>query len=147
MKWALIHVTNDLHFWKMDQDNWSAELKYNQRAQTFRLAAGDKRLFFVERTGFLQSKFIVRTEYSQLIGEVHPGKNRRSGVATIENKRFNYLLAEHLLQLSGKEGIISLAIDTNDITTLTTAELCALIFSTLRVAGKQRVTEAQLEMA
>lgn len=144
MKWALTQVTNELHYWKMDQGNWSAELKYNGRAQSFRLTAGDKRLFFVERTGFLQSKFLVRTEYSQIAGEVHPGKSRYSGVVTIENKKFHYLLVEHSLQLTNKEHQISLAIDGEDAEKLTTAELSALLFSTLRVANKQ---SAPLEMA
>ena len=55
MRWALKQSTNRLHYWNMEQVEFTAELKYNQQAQSFRLTAGDKRLFFIEKEMILLS--------------------------------------------------------------------------------------------
>ena len=87
----------------MEEDEFPAELKYNDQAKSFRLTSDDKRLFFIERVGFLQSKYLLKTEYSIVIGEVYPVKNWHSGLITIENKKFNYFLQHDTLTLSTKK--------------------------------------------
>jgi len=72
MRWALTQSTNQLRSWQLKENEFIAALKYNKKAHSFRIAASDKRLFFIEKTGFLQNKFLVRTEYSVITGEIFP---------------------------------------------------------------------------
>jgi len=139
MRWAITHTTTQLHYWKLEEDQFSAELKYNKQAQSFRLTAGDKRLFFIEKTGFLQNKFLLRTEYSVITGEVYPVKNWHSGLATFENRKYHYFLKGNLLELSSKKENFSMTIEVNNADILNDSELCALLFSTLRVLTKSYI--------
>jgi len=136
MKWSLTQLTNQLHYWKLEEDGFAAELKYNDQAKSFRLTAGDKRLYFIEKTGFLHNKYLFRTEYSIVTGEVFPIKDGRSGIVTIENKKFNYFLKDDLLELSSKKESFSSAIEVNGANKLNPSELFALLFSSLRVLTK-----------
>ena len=144
MRWSLTHSTNQLHFWKMEEDELNAEIKYNEQAKSFRLTAGDKRLFFIERVGFLQNKYILRTEYSVVAGEVYPVKNWHSGIAVIENKKFNYHLKDNLLALTSRKENFSLTIEVKDSNNLNPSELFALLFSSLRVLTKSYAAKPAL---
>lgn len=135
MRWALAQSTEQLQYWKLEQEELTAELKFNKQAQSFRLTAGEKRLFFIERVGFLQHKFLIRTEYSVITGEIYPVKNWHSGIAVLDNKKYNYFLQHNLLVLSSKKENFSLAIEIENASTLDAPELCALVFGTLRVAS------------
>ena len=146
MKWALTQTTNEVHYWTMYQGELLAEMKYNGRAQSFRLTAGDKRLFFVERTGFLQNKYLVRTEYSQVVGEVHPGKNVQSGFLVMDNNKFHYELSNKVLELANKNEKFVVTIEVEEMSKVNAAELCALLFSTARVMMKQRAEKPKLEL-
>ena len=147
MRWILTHTTNELRYWKMDQGEQPAELKYNSKAQSFRLTAVDKRLFFIERTGFLQSKYLIRTEYSQLAGEMQPGKDIDAGIILVDGKKFRYSLNDSLLEFASKQKEFDLKIEADNINKIGAAELCALSFSTLRVII-QGITQApKLELA
>lgn len=147
MRWALTQSTNQLHYWKMQQDEFTAEIKYNQQAQSFRLTADDKRLFFIEKAGFLQNKFLLRTEYSVVAAEVYPVKNWHSGIVSTDNKKFNYLLKDNLLVLSSKKENLSLAIELDDTDKLGQSELCALLFSTLRILSRSHAAKTQPALA
>ncbi|MGZ3922208.1 MAG: hypothetical protein ACXVBJ_00480 [Flavisolibacter sp.] len=147
MKWALTELTNEVHYWKMYNHELPVEMKYNGRAQSFRLTAGDKRLFFVERTGFLQSKYLVRTEYSQVAGEAHPGKSIYSGVLVLDNKKFQYSFENKLLEVATKNVKFSVNIELDDINKIGAVELCALLFSSLKVMIKQCAEKPKLELA
>ena len=136
MKWALTQSTDQFRQWKLEQDDSSSELKYNVQAQTFRLTAGYKRLFFIEKTGFLQNKFLIRTEYSVITGEILPMKNWRSGIVVFENKKYNFSLQESSLVLSSKKEGLLPAIELKDTQSLNQTELYALLFGTLRVLTK-----------
>jgi len=147
MKWALKQSTNQLHYWKMEQHEFNAELKYNQLAQSFRLTAGDKRLFFIEKAGFLQNKFLLRTEYSVVAAEIYPVKNWHAGIVSIDHKKTNYSLKDNLLVLSSKKDNLSLAIELEDVERLNQSELCALLFSTVRVLTASYAEKTKTELA
>lgn len=136
MRWDLAQSTDQFQYWKLDQEELTAELKFNKPAQSFRLTAGEKRLFFIEKVGFLQHKFLIRTEYSVITGEIYPVKNTHSGIAVLDNKKYHYSLQDSLLMLSSKKENVSLAIEIENATGLNAPELCALVFGTLRVASK-----------
>lgn len=142
MRWALTESTNQFHCWKLELAESTAELKYNKKASSFRITAGDRRLFFIERTGLLQSKFMIRTEYSVLIGEVYPVRNWYSGVVAVENKKYNYWLKDNLLVLASKKKDFSVAIEMNDIKKTDQPEFFALLFGTLRVMAKSHQSKS-----
>jgi hypothetical protein len=146
MRWVLKPTNNQLRYWKLDQDELGAELKYNEQVNSFRLTAADKRLFFIERVGFLQSRYLVKTEYSIDAGELSPGKNRHSGLVSTENKKFHYQLEDGVLLMFSKTETFTVTIEADDINTITQGELCALVFSSVRVLSRQytRVAKPQL---
>jgi hypothetical protein len=135
MRWLLTDPFNQHRFWKLEDEQFIAELKYNVQAQSFRLASGDKRLFFIEKAGFLQNKYFLKTEYSIVTGEVSPAKDWRSGLIVIESKKFNYFLKNDLLTMSSKKESLSMSIEINNAINITQSELFALLFSSLKIVA------------
>lgn len=133
MRWAFIQSDDQLRHWKLEDDQPDAGLSYNPKAHSFRITAQDKRLFFIERTGFLQHKFLLKTEYNIIAGETHPIRNWHSGIAVFENKKYHYLLKENILNLSSKKNHISFAIEFDNSAAPDQFEICALLFGSLRV--------------
>lgn len=146
MRWALTQSTNQLHNWKLEQSESAAEIKYNHHAQSFRQTAGDQRLFFIEKTGFLQHKFLIRTEYSVIVGEVFPLKNGHSGMIVFEEKKYKFFLKENLLTMVSKKQNFSTDIEITD-SALDQFELYALLFGTLRVFTRTSKTKTELALA
>lgn len=147
MKWALLQSTHQFRYWKLEDESFSAELKYNKDAQSFRIASKDKRLFFLERTGFLHQKFLLRTEYSVIAGEVLPIKNRRSGIAVYENKKYSFLVKDDLLIVSDKKQDYSTVTRLADHIELGGPEFYALVFGTLKVlAGVHQINPISLQL-
>jgi hypothetical protein len=133
MRWLLTDPFNQHRFWKLEDEQFIAELKYNVQAQSFRLASGDKRLFFIEKAGFLQNKYFLKTEYSIVTAEVSPAKDWHSGFIVIASKKFNYFLKNDLLTLSSKKEIFSMSIEISNANDINQSELFALLFSSLKV--------------
>lgn len=131
MKWALAQQTSQFHCWKLEQNEFYADLKYNKNSYSFRISAKDKRLFFIEKTGFLQHKFLIRTEYSLIIGEILPVKNSNSGFVLFENRKYGYSLTETQLNITSKKENFSTSIDINNTDTPDQNEFCALLFGAL----------------
>lgn len=144
MRWALTQSTNQLHNWKLEQSESAAEIKYNHHAQSFRQTAGDQRLFFIEKTGFLQHKFLIRTEYSVIVGEVFPLKNGHSGMIVFEEKKYKFFLKENLLTMVSKKQNFSLEIAIANSNNLDPFEVYALLFGTLRVFARTFTTRTEL---
>ena len=136
MRWTLTSATDQFHCWSLNLKNFTAELKYNKKANSFRINALDKRLFFIEKTGFLQNKFLVRNEYSLIVGEFHPLRNWHSGVIMLENKKRNYLLKNDSIMLFSKTEEFSISIAMNDVDKSDQNELFALLFGASRIIEK-----------
>jgi hypothetical protein len=145
MRWALTASDNQLRYWKLDECDLGAELKYNEQANSFRLTAADKRLYFIERVGFLQHRYLLKTEYSIEAGEVIPGRNWHSGVVSTEDQRFQYVFEDSSLLLFSKTETFTVAIKIDDMKSIGQAELCALVFSTVRVLSKRYAGKAKAE--
>lgn len=147
MRWALTKSTDQLHYWKLEQDEFSTELKYNHQVQSFRQVAGAQRLFFIEKTGFLQQKFLVRTEYSVITGEIFPLKNWRYGMIVFEEKKYSFFLKDHLLTFTSKKQDFTVAIKITDSNILDQYELYALLFGALRVFARTHNKKTELVLA
>lgn len=144
MRWALIQSTNQFHYWKLEQGESSAEIKYNHPAQSFRQTAGDKRLFFIEKTGFLRHKFLIKTEYSVTSGEILPLRNWHSGLIIFEEKKYHFSLKDNLLTLASKKQDFSLSIEIAESNSLDQPEFYALSFGILRVFTRTYQTKTEL---
>jgi len=135
MRWAITQTTKQYHSWKLEGIGFSAEIKYNKDVHSFRVIADDQRLFFIERTGLLQQKFLLKTEYSVAAGEVHPTRSWQSGVAIFKEKKFHYALKGNLLILASRKQDFSLAIEMDSINP-DPFEFCALLFGTLKIVSR-----------
>jgi hypothetical protein len=132
MRWNLTQSTSQFNRWKLEQTE-TAEIKYNKESHSFRIIASDKRLFFLDKTGFLQNRFLIRTEYNVIAGEILPRKPH-SGLVIFENKKYNYLIKEDSIVVYSKKGDFSLTIRINGTAVSGQTELYALLFGTLRLA-------------
>jgi hypothetical protein len=139
MRWNLTQSTGHFNRWRLEQ-NETAEIKYNKESHSFRITASDKRLFFIDKTGFFQNKFLIRTEYSVIAGEIFP-KKMFSGIVVFENKKYSYVLKENSILLSSKKGGLALTVELNTINKLDQPEFYALLFGTIRVFMKLFVME------
>jgi hypothetical protein len=133
MRWHLKENSSQIHHWILEEEEILASLKFNTETQSVRITAGDKRLFFLERTGFLQHKFLLRTEYSVVAGELHPVKNWKSGLAELEGKKFSYTFRDNRLTLSSRKEHSMFEMELEKADEITPFELCALVFGALRV--------------
>ena len=133
MKWVLEHLNDQLQTWQLSGHELTIELKYNCETHVFRLHAGERRLFFLEKTGFVQTKLLLKTEYSIVIGEIHFFKNWNSGVAIIDDHKYHYSFKQNSLHLQsfGDDEQYDLEIDNRS--RLDQFNLAALIFSTCRI--------------
>lgn len=133
MKWVLKQSNDELQTWKLIGHEPATELKYNRQAHSFRLHSAEKRLFFIEKTGFVQTKLLLKTEYSIIIGEIHFFKDYHSGVAIIEDRKYHYSLKENFLNLQPFRDNESLHIEIDNSSAPDQFNLAALILSTCRV--------------
>jgi hypothetical protein len=145
MRWDLMKTLNDSHHWALHAAEVSAGLRYNSEAHSIRLATDDKRLFFLEKTGMIQSKIILRTEYSVIIGESFFGKNRLSGILVLNENKYSFKLEKDHLKLFNrhKEMIFESQIDGIDHCEL--FEFAAMLFGSGLVASKYHL-KPQLEL-
>lgn len=137
MRWNLSQSTDQFNRWVLEQSE-NAEIKYNKESHSFRITASDKRLFFIDKTGFFQNRFLIRTEYSVIAAEILP-KKMHSGVVVFENKKYHYDLMENSMVVSRSKDDFLLSVKIDDITSLDQCQLSALLFSTLRVVVGQPV--------
>jgi hypothetical protein len=146
MSWIRTQTTNQLHCWKLKDAEFPVELKYNKQVQSIRILADDQRLFFIERTGFLQQKLLLRTEYSVITSEIHPARNWHSGIVVFEGKKYHYLLQGNLLSVSLQKRNTSSSFKIDEALSLDQFEFSALLFGTLRLLAKphRRKTETTL---
>lgn len=98
MKWVLNSTCNQSHHWSLQEHDRKAELRYNSEAHSIRLNTGDRRLFFMERTGLLQQRILLRTEYSVVVGESH-FRNRQSGTLILDGEKFSFTTENGRVQL------------------------------------------------
>ena len=137
MRWNLTQSTDQFNRWKLAHSE-TAEIKYNKESHSFRITASDKRLFFIDKTGFFQNKFLIRTEYSVTAAEIHPRK-MNSGFIVFENKKYHYELTENLMIVSRNRDDFSLSFGIETMANSDQSQLFALLFSTLRIAVCQPV--------
>lgn len=94
MKWVSVSngSTGQL-FELMEGEKKLARLSISNKTKISRIECdNEKRMFFMERTGFLQSRTIIKNEYGIRMGEL-TGETRESakGIIELDGKRFNYI--------------------------------------------------------
>ena len=139
MRWDLTKTANGLRHWKIIDEEPTAILKYNNEAHSIRLNSDDKRLFFLEKTGILHTRILLKTEYSVLAGVIHFEKNKSSGDFEVHEDKYVFHVTDNRLILLEKQKKKILAgIDIKDLQELESFELSALIFASALVARKRK---------
>jgi hypothetical protein len=96
-------------------------------------------LFFLERKGILQSKMLLKTEYSVIVGESYFGMDRVSGLLNFQGSKYTFKLDSDGLKIldSHKENVFSFNIHNTEALDL--FEFCALLFASAIVTHKYLV--------
>jgi hypothetical protein len=139
MNWNLANMLDGFHQWTLNGYEGNVDFRYNREAQSMRLNADDKRLFFLEKKGMLQSKILLKTEYSVIVGESYFGRSRRTGLLTFDGKKYSFGFGPEGLSISDshKENIFNF-----DITGSTHADLyefAAILFASVIIMHKSIV--------
>ena len=111
MRWTLTRTLQHSHYWLLEGTEMPAELRYNSEAHSIRLNSRDRRLYFLEKTGFLQNRFFLRTEYSVIVGESYHGKGNASIVLNDEKLFYRAGGNDLVLFKRGGEPVASCSID------------------------------------
>lgn len=106
-----------------------ATIKYNAQSNSVRLHSNDRRLFFVEEVGLLQSKIILETEYGVQIGENYFMKHQNKGMLHLTDDKFSYKINDTGIDLydKRKNPVAHFALD--KATSLDSFETSGLLFS------------------
>lgn len=100
MKWSLVSKMNNSNFWTLqDNEKLRAEMRYNRDAQSIRINAGDRRLYFLEQIGYLQNRMELKTEYSIVIGETYFNKDHLSGITILDGQKYSFTIEDDQLNL------------------------------------------------
>jgi hypothetical protein len=136
MNWNLTNNVDDFHQWTLTGHEENVDFRYHKQARSIRLNTDEKRLFFLERKGILQSKILLKTEYSVVIGESYFGKNRLSGLLTYEGRRHTFKFGPEGLSIfdSNKENVFNFEINHGSHPHL--FEFSALLFASVIVTQK-----------
>ena len=130
MKWELTKTLNGSDYWTLIGNDEKAILRFNEQANSIRLIRDNQRLYFMERKGVLQSKVMLRTEYSVVIGESFFGRNHLSGIVNLQQLKYSFRLNGDQLTLKNrnKEAVSELTIP--GVKYLELFEFSALLFGT-----------------
>ena len=129
MKWTLTKKVNHSDHWQLEGIDHPIELRYNPQARSFRLNAGQKRIYFLERTGFFQSKLLITTEYNVKAGECYFIKNRFSGILQHDNYKYEFRVNRDHISLCEKNKEPFDRVDIDNLDNLDNFEFCALLFA------------------
>ncbi len=95
MKWVSVNNNSSSHFYELwDTEKKLVSLSVSNRTKISRIeCASDKRLFFIEKRGLLQSKTVIKNEYGILMGELI-GENweANEGMIVLDGKKYAYSL-------------------------------------------------------
>jgi hypothetical protein len=129
MKWTLIKQVNQADHWLLEDTEHPVELRYNSQARSFWLNTGQRRLYFLERTGFFQSKMLIAREYNVHAGECYFIRNRFAGILQIENNKYEFKVSGDHIKLSLKNKLPFGHITIKGPDTLDNFEFVALLFA------------------
>ena len=106
-----------------------ATIKYNAQANSFRINSKERRLFFMEQSGFLQNKIVVKSEYGVEIAENNHQRNQYKGTLHLGNQKFSYKLHTDSINLYDKHKNPVANFSLEKASLLDSYEASALLFS------------------
>ena len=91
MKWVNVNDGNQgEHYELWDNERKVVSLSLSNHTKIARVeSASDKRLFFIEKKGFLHAKTVIRNEYGIKLGELN-SENWDEGVIDLDGKKYTY---------------------------------------------------------
>jgi hypothetical protein len=123
-----LNRTNN-HFSFSKEDKVVADFKLNIQSSSFRLNATTKRLFFIESSGLLQNKTVLKTEYGVEIGEWIALRSIKSGFVTLNAKKLNYRITGQEFRITDKSKQTVAVCDFSYLKEFEKPELAAILFS------------------
>lgn len=124
-----------------------ATIKYNAQSNSVRLHSNDRRLFFLEEVGLLQSKIILETEYGVEIGENYLIKHQNKGILHLSEDKFSYKIDDTGINLfdKRKNPVAHFALD--KATALDSYETSGLLFSLAWLIVSEGISVARAHKA
>ena len=138
MRWEITNTMNGSHYWKLQESELEATLRYNNDAHSIRLNTSDKRLFFLERVGMLQPKMMLETEYSVMIGESYFNKNRSNGVMIVNEQKFNFTITREEIHFYDRQKQMLAELTIPKVNDLELYEFTALTFASVLTSMELR---------
>ena len=98
MKWVSVNNSSTSHHYELwDTEKKLIGLSISNRTRITRIeSASDKRLFFIEKKGFLQSRTVIKNEYGIHMGELHSEtRETDKGIIELDGRKYTYALSDH----------------------------------------------------
>ena len=99
MKWIPINTRRDgIHEYHLiEDDQLNMVLKFNPETHSVRINSGtNQRLFFLENSGALTGKYVLKNEYGMPIGQLNSDKwNAGGGIINIDANKYTYRINHH----------------------------------------------------
>jgi len=137
MRWILSNHVNESNYWQLEGAAHSMEIRYSKHAQSFRMNTGEKRLYFMERTGFFQSKLLITSEYHVMAAECYFFKSKFAGILLIHNEKYEFRADGYQLSVWRKDKILLGHTIIENLESLDIFEFGALLFSFTSIQQQQ----------
>lgn len=131
MRWEITKTLQGSHYWKLQESELEATLRYNNESHSIRLNTTDKRLFFLEKAGVLQPKMMLETEYSVMIGESYFNKNRSMGALVVNDLKFTFTITGEEVHFYDRQKQLLAELTIPGVNELELFEFTALTFASI----------------
>lgn len=106
-----------------------ATIKYTAQSQSVRLNSNERRVFFLEEVGVLQSKVLLKTEYGVQIGENYYSRHQHKGLLYLSKEKLSYTIEANAIKIFGKRQHLIASFELDKAISLEACDVSALLFS------------------
>ena len=133
MSCNLLYKIEQSDFWRLQDEQYSIDLRYNKKAQSLRVNTEPKELFFLERTGLFKSRVLFKSEYDQLVGELQFTRNYRTGTIRVAESEWQFESDAQGITLIDLQTRMVKRISVSLLPQLETNEFAALVFTYAKI--------------
>ncbi|HYH13595.1 MAG TPA: hypothetical protein VD794_00150 [Flavisolibacter sp.] len=129
MQWVEHTEANTFYSWTLEGTEQIASLTFTPGSKSFRLLYTSQRWFFLEYSGVLQQKIVVKSEYGITVGEIQPQRYGQNGTITVNGLKYYYTESYAAIDVLDKNKNLIVNLELKNMHKLDSFELCALLFA------------------
>lgn len=133
MRAKRIKQEGQLDSWQLSSETGDILFKYNKRLQTIRVNSGDRKVFFLEKSGLFHSRIRFTNEYSQPAGELQFDSHQSlSGTLAMPHEKFRFEKTVTRVLLYDRKKCLAGSLQLDDRMVNDSSEFAAILFAFVR---------------